>query len=81
MARSSYNIRDLHSPGSAKRMGKVTVFTVDGCSACDKTKQLLTDNGAVFSEISLTAAPEWRALLFILANGELTYKQEGHYSE
>ena len=54
-------------------MGKITVFTVDGCSASDKTKELLTSSGAVFSEISLTTTPEWRAFLFILANGEPFY--------
>lgn len=50
-------------------MGKITVFTLDDCSNCHKIKQILEAKGAAFTEISLTKTPEWRSLLFLLANG------------
>jgi glutaredoxin 3 len=51
-------------------MGRVTVFTADGCPFCQKAKEVLSSKGAVFQEISLTQTPEWKGLLFILTNGK-----------
>ena len=53
-------------------MGKVTVFTVEGCSYCKRAKELLTKKGVNFEEISLSSQPEWRPLLFLLTNGGRT---------
>jgi len=50
-------------------MGKVTIFTRDGCSFCAKAKELLLTKGVQFHEVSLSETPEWRPLLFILAGG------------
>ena len=52
-------------------MGRVTVFTADGCADCRKAKELLSSKGAQLHEISLTKNPDWRPLLFILALGKL----------
>ena len=52
-------------------MGRVTVFTADGCADCRKAKELLSSKGAQLHEISLTKNPDWRPLLFILAQGKL----------
>ena len=54
-------------------MGKVTIFTLDGCPTCNKTKQLLETRGAELTEVSLTTTPEWVPLLFVLANGNTMY--------
>ena len=50
-------------------MGKVTIFTRDGCPFCAKAKELLSTKGVQFHEVSLSKTPEWRPLLFILAGG------------
>ena len=55
-------------------MGKITVFTVNGCSTCDRVKQLLVSYDAVVNEICLTTSPEWTGLLFLLANGENVWR-------
>ena len=52
-------------------MGKVTVFTADECADCIKAIELLSSKGAQLHEISLTKNPDWRPLLFILAEGKL----------
>ena len=50
-------------------MGKITVFT--GCnSEGEKAKDLLKQKGASFEEVSITAKPEWRHYMYLLANGE-----------
>lgn len=51
-------------------MGKVTVFTLDGCPHCKKAKEILQAKGVEFNEISLTTTPQWRPLLYILSNGK-----------
>lgn len=60
-------------------MGKITVFTLDDCSNCHKIKQILEAKGAAFTEISLTKTPEWRSLLFLLANGKLVMSEYTHH--
>ena len=60
-------------------MGKITVFTLDDCSNCSKVKQILEAKGAAFTEVSLTKTPEWRSLLFLLANGELVLSEYIHH--
>ncbi len=53
-------------------MGKVTVFSLDTCPHCKRAKELLTKKGVEFQEISLTKNPEWRARMFLLANGNFS---------
>jgi glutaredoxin 3 len=56
-------------------MGKITVFSLDGCPTCNKTRQLLETKGAVITEVSLTTTPDWAPLLFVLANGDKSLPQ------
>ena len=51
-------------------MGKITVFALETCPYCKKAKALLKQKGANFEEVSITAKPEWRQYMFLLANGE-----------
>lgn len=50
-------------------MGRIVVFSLDGCPFCIKAKDLLTLKNVSFENISLTEKPEWRNLLFLLTNG------------
>eukprot|EP00040_Diaphanoeca_grandis_P009777 m.50107 g.50107 ORF g.50107 m.50107 type:complete len:501 (+) comp21213_c0_seq1:199-1701(+) len=49
-------------------MGKITVFSLQTCPHCKRAKQLLTDEGWSFTEISLTDYPEKRADMLKLAD-------------
>lgn len=51
-------------------MGKITVFALDTCPYCKKAKALLKQKGADFEEVSITAKPEWREYMYLLANGK-----------
>ena len=52
-------------------MGVITVFALDDCPFCKKTKELLNQKGLQYSEISLTRNPAWKSLMFLLTNGEV----------
>jgi glutaredoxin 3 len=43
--------------------GKITVYTTEPCSFCNRTKELLTKRGLVFEEVSLTKDPDGRTKL------------------
>lgn len=53
-------------------MGKVTIYTMDGCTYCKRAKELLTQKGVAYEEISLTSQPEWRPLLYLMTGGGRT---------
>ena len=56
-------------------MGKVTVFSLDGCPQCTRAKKLLDDKGVQYDCISLSLHPEWKNLLFVLTNGRTSLPQ------
>lgn len=51
------------------QMGKIVVFSLDGCPFCVKAKDLLSLKNVEFENISLTEKPEWRSMLFLLTSG------------
>lgn len=55
-------------------MGRITIFTIDECKFCKRTKAALTDLQIPFTEINLSSYPEKRSDMLILSD-QLTVPQ------
>ena len=56
-------------------MPSVTIYTKGWCPYCSAAKKLLTEKGAVFTEIDIEKKPEARAEMVQKANGRSTVPQ------
>jgi glutaredoxin 3 len=53
---------------------KITVYTTEPCSFCNRAKELLKKRGLEFEEISLTKDPDGRAAL-VQKTGMMSFPQ------
>ncbi len=51
------------------RMGKISLFTLDGCPVCKKAMDLFSAKNVDVETVSLTEYVEWKQLLFLLTGG------------
>lgn len=52
------------------RMGKISLFTLDGCPVCKKAMDLFSAKNVDVETVSLTEYVEWKQLLFLLTGGK-----------
>ncbi len=52
-------------------MGKVSLFTLDGCPVCKKAIDLFSAKNVDVEIVSLTKSPEWKQVLFLMTGGKI----------
>jgi glutaredoxin 3 len=56
-------------------MTEITIYTKGWCPYCQAAKELLTQKGAAFTEISIEKQPDQRAVMITRSGGKTTVPQ------